>query len=85
MDVEEMDRIEVPLGATSGHLLVDGERQPLPAGSTLKGGVFYWQLAPGFLGEYNLVFSKPGAAPTSMRISVGAKTYSRHERILAAQ
>jgi hypothetical protein len=77
--VEEMDRIEVPLGATSGYMAANGERQPLPAGSTLQGGVFYWQLAPVFLGEYNLIFERPGARPTNLRVIVRPKTYSSGE------
>ncbi len=77
MDVEEMDRIELKLGATSGYSLVDGERLPLPPGSALKGGVFYWQLGPAFLGDYTLMFNRPGAAPSRLRVTVRPKNYSR--------
>ena len=80
MDVEEMDHIEVPLGATSGYVVAHGERQPLPIGSTLQGGVFYWQLAPVFLGEYDMEFEHPDAAPTRLRVVVHPKTYSSGER-----
>jgi hypothetical protein len=76
LDVEEMDLIEVPLGGTSGYVVANGERQPLPIGSTLQGGVFYWQLAPVFLGEYNMVFERPGARPTHLRVVVHPKNYS---------
>jgi hypothetical protein len=79
LDVEEMDRIEQPVGATSGYVVANGGRQPLPIGSTLTGGVFYWQLAPVFLGEYNLVFERPGASPTHLRVTVHPKTYSTGE------
>jgi hypothetical protein len=79
LDVQEMDRIEVALGATSGYMVTDGERQSLPVGSTIKGGVFYWQLAPAFLGEYNLVFHRPGIAATRLRVQVHPKNYSNAE------
>ena len=79
MEVEEMDLIQVPLGATSGYMVANGQRQPLPIGSTLQGGVFYWQLAPVFLGEYDMVFERPGAGPTLLRVVVRPKTYSAGE------
>jgi hypothetical protein len=81
MEVEEMDRIEVPLGATSGYMVANGEMQPLPVGSTLRGGVFYWQLAPVFLGEYDMVFERPGASPTHLRVIVRPKSYSAGEHL----
>ena len=39
------------------HVIGDGLRK-LPIGSTLdkEKGIFYWQLGPGFLGDYQLVF-----------------------------
>jgi len=76
IQVEEMDLIQVPLGATTGYLEANGQRQPLPIGSTLQGGVFYWQLAPVFLGEYDMVFERPGASPIHLRVVVRPKTYS---------
>jgi hypothetical protein len=79
MEVEEMALFQVPLGATSGYMVANGQRQPLPVGSTLQGGVFYWQLAPVFLGEYDMVFERPGAAPTHLRVVVRPKTYSAGE------
>jgi hypothetical protein len=81
LEVEEMDRIEQPVGATSGYVVANGGRQPLPIGSTLQDGVFYWQLAPVFLGEYNLVFERPGARPTHLRVTVHPKTYSTGEAL----
>jgi hypothetical protein len=74
LDVEEMDRIELPVGAEWGYVVANGERQPLPVGSTLQDGVFYWQLAPAFLGEYDMVFELPGAEPTHLRVTVHPKT-----------
>ena len=56
VEVEELGRIELQVGATEGYLLVNGERSPLPIGSSLNAGVFYWQLGPGFLGDFDLVF-----------------------------
>jgi hypothetical protein len=81
LDVEEMDRIEQPVGATSGYVVANGGRQPLPIGSTLQDGVFYWQLAPVFLGEYNLVFERPSARPVHLRVIVHPKTYSTGEAL----
>jgi len=80
LDVEEMDRIEVPLGAISGYVVANGERQPLPIGSTLQDGVFYWQLAPVFLGQYDMVFERPDGTPLHLRVVVRAKTYSGGEQ-----
>jgi hypothetical protein len=81
LDVEEMDRIEQPVVATSGYVVANGGRQPLPIGSTLQDGVFYWQLAPVFLGEYNLVFERASARPIHLRIMVHPKTYSTGEAL----
>jgi hypothetical protein len=41
-----------------GYLVVGDELRPLPLGSTLDTtyGIFYWQLGPGFVGKYQLVF-----------------------------
>jgi hypothetical protein len=76
LEVEEMDRIEVPLGAVSGYVVANGQRQPLPIGSTLLDGVFYWQLAPVFLGEYDMLFERPDGTPLHLRVLVRPKTYS---------
>jgi hypothetical protein len=76
LDVEEMDRIEVPLGAISGYVVANGQMQPLPIGSTLLDGVFYWQLAPVFLWRYDMVFQRPGGTPIHLRVVVHPKTYS---------
>jgi hypothetical protein len=73
--MEELDRVEVRIGANAGHLLVAGERRSLPIGSTLRGGVFYWQAGPGFLGEYELVFDRPDAAPVRVRVVIRPKSY----------
>jgi len=75
VDMEELDWVELRVGASEGHLLVAGERRPLPIGSTLRGGVFYWQAGPGFLGEYELVFERSGGAPVRVRVVIHPKSY----------
>ncbi len=42
IEIEEVGRVELPLGAIRGYQLANGERAELPIGSSLKGGVFYW-------------------------------------------
>jgi hypothetical protein len=69
VEADELDRIELHVGASFS-------AQPLPIGSTLKGGVFYWQLGPGFLGEYQLVLTRPDGEKVPVRILVHPKTYA---------
>ncbi len=61
VEAKELDRIELNLGGTiaTGNLRTDNGDKPLPIGSTLdnRQGIFYWQLGPGFLGTYDLVFT----------------------------
>jgi hypothetical protein len=76
IEVQEMDLVQVPVSGTTGYIVANGQKQPLPIGSTLQGGVFYWQLAPVFLGEYDMVFEGPGSLPTHLRVVVNPKTYS---------
>ena len=75
VDMEELDTVELRIGASEGHLLAAGERRSLPIASTLRGGVFYWQAGPGFLGEYELVFERSGAAPVRVRVVVHPKSW----------
>jgi hypothetical protein len=35
-EVDDMGRIELPAGANIGYMRVNGERRPLPAGSSLS-------------------------------------------------
>jgi hypothetical protein len=42
----------------------------------VKGGRFYWQAGPGFLGEYELVFERPGAAAVRVRVVIHPKSYA---------
>jgi hypothetical protein len=76
VEMEELDRIELEVGAQEGYQQVNGERQELPVGSTLKGGVFYWQAGPGFLGDYELVFVRSNGLNVRVYLHIGPKTYS---------
>ena len=69
VEADELDRIELHVGA-------NGSAGPLPIGATLKGGVFYWQLGPGFLGEHKLVLKRPDGEELQVRVLVHPKTYS---------
>lgn len=71
IEIGELGRIELAVGAARGHLDSNGERAPLPAGSTLKGGVFYWQPGPGFKGEYPLVFERFDGTQFRLRVKIG--------------
>jgi uncharacterized repeat protein (TIGR01451 family) len=75
-EIEELGLLELHLGAAKGHMLIGGQRAPLPVGSTLKGGVFYWQAGLGFLGEYRLVFERPDGSETRVRVNVRPKRFS---------
>ena len=73
--MEEVGLMELQLGAASGSLLVAGEAQGLPTGSTLKGGVFYWQPGPGFLGEYKMQFERADGTKIPVRVNILPKRY----------
>jgi len=73
--MEEVGHIQLHLGAASGNMLLQGEPQPLPTGSTLKGGVFYWQPGPGFLGEYTMQFERPDGVRILVRVKIVPKRY----------
>jgi hypothetical protein len=77
IEIEELGRIEIPLGAIGGYQLVAGQRVPLPIGSSLKRGVFYWQPGPGFLGAYDLVFERGDAEKVPVHVKIRPKTYIR--------
>ena len=70
-EVDELGRIELPTGGSSGYLLVNGERRPLPAGSSLSDGVFYWHPGPGFRGRYELVFERTDGTNVVVTVFVG--------------
>ena len=73
--MEEVGHIELHLGATVGSMLVQGEVRALPTGSTLKGGVFYWQPGPGFLGEYTMQFERQDGTRIPVRVNIVPKRY----------
>jgi hypothetical protein len=75
VEIEEVGRIELPLGAIRGYQVTDGKRVPLPIGSSLRRGVFYWQPGPGFLGNYTLVFERPDGTETKVHVKIRPKTY----------
>jgi len=77
VEIEELGQIEVPLGAVGGYQLVNGERRPLPIGSSLRRGVFYWQPGPGFLGEHNLVFEQKDGTEVQVSVKIRAKQFSQ--------
>jgi uncharacterized membrane protein len=69
IEAEELDRIELHAG-------VNGSQQTLPPGSTLKGGVFYWQLGAGLLGEYDLLLTRPNGEKVRVLVRVRPKRFS---------
>jgi len=75
IEMEELERIEQDLGATAGYLLVNGELRSLPIGSSIKRGSFYWQPGPGFLGDYQLVFERPGSPDLMVRVTIRPKRF----------
>lgn len=76
VSIEQLDRIELPVGAVNGYLLMNEERQPLPVGSTLKGGRFYWQAGLGFLGDYDLLFERPDSTVIRVHVKIRPKAPS---------
>jgi hypothetical protein len=75
-EIEELGLLELHLGAATGHMLLGSQSAPLPVGSTLKGGVFYWQAGPGFLGDYQLVFERPDGIEVRVEVNVRPKRFS---------
>lgn len=75
VEMQELERIELELGANSGDLLINGEERSLPIGSTLKGGVFYWQTGLGFLGDYDLNFRRPGLSALRVKVTIRPKRF----------
>ncbi len=76
-DMPVMGRIEIEVGGSEGYMLVNGERQPLPIGSSLKDGVFYWLAGPGFLGEYQLVFERPDSSSVQLKVTIRPKQFEQ--------
>ncbi len=60
VQAEELDRIELNTGATSGGMVTGTGLAPLPAGTELNAsGLFTWQPGVAYVGTYDLVFSGP--------------------------
>jgi hypothetical protein len=89
--LKELEHFEARLPATedglrwTGALRVNGELKPLPVGSTFddRRGIFRWQLGPGFLGRYELMFQRIGAdglAVSSVEIDADVAPRSLMER-----
>jgi hypothetical protein len=76
IEMEQLGRIELSLGASKGYLVVGGQAEDLPLGSTLKAGVFYWQAPLAFLGEYNLVFERPDGTQMRVHVNIVPKRYA---------
>ncbi|MCP5053145.1 MAG: hypothetical protein GY940_38615, partial [bacterium] len=60
LKIKELERVTLQLGEHvriyTGHLMVNDELRPLPIGSKINTGTFYWQPGPGFIGNYQLLF-----------------------------
>ena len=72
--VEELGRIEIHGAIQSGYQVANGRREPLPIGSAIKAGVFYWQLGPGFLGEFRLAFTSASGRHLLVSVEVTPKS-----------
>ena len=86
LEVDELDKLEIHLAAGqpwTAALRVGDESRDLPIGSTFdaEGGIFYWQLGPGFLGEFTLEFR--AADGTVLPVSVRVGAVARREIVLA--
>lgn len=76
-EVEQLDRFELKVGAVEGYQMVNGTRTPLPVGSSIKNGSFYWQLGPAFLGEFHLVLLQAGSVPVQVNVKVVPQSFSQ--------
>jgi hypothetical protein len=60
INIKELERIELQLAdnesEVTGYVIAGEKFKPLPIGSSIRNGVFYWTPGPGFVGEYRLVF-----------------------------
>ena len=76
IEMDQLGRIELSLGASKGYQVVGNEAADLPLGSTLKAGVFYWQAPLAFLGKYELVFERPDGTQMHVFVNIVPKQYS---------
>jgi len=77
VEVPQGGRIEIQLplpasGAYDAFQEIDGQRRPLPLGSSFdaKAGIFYWQPAPAFFGSFGLVFQPAAGDLVRLRLIV---------------
>jgi hypothetical protein len=75
IEMDQLGRIELSIGASKGQLMVNHEAADLPLGSTLQAGVFYWQSPVGFLGKYELVFERLDGTQTRVQVKIVPKRY----------
>jgi hypothetical protein len=47
----------------------------LPAGSTLRRGIFYWHPGAGFLGDYTMQFERPDGTKIQVQVKIVPKTF----------
>jgi len=78
VEADELDRVELHVGATRS----EGQ---LPIGATLKGGTLYWQLGPGFLGEYRLMLTRPDGEKIPVQVLVHPKKYPEVKAVAPAR
>jgi len=76
IEMEQLGRLELSLGATQGYLVVGDHAEHLPVGSSLKAGVFYWQAPLAFLGKFDMVFERPDGTQMRVRVNIVPKQYS---------
>jgi hypothetical protein len=76
IQMEQLGRIELQVGATDGYQLVNGQRRPLPIGSSIKDGSFYWLAGLGFLGDFHLVLSRADSTEVRVNVKIVPKTYN---------
>jgi hypothetical protein len=79
--ISEFERLELELApagtAVNGYAIIANQIRPLPVGSTIKDGKFYWSIGHGFYGKYSLVFvitAKDGTmTKKDVTVTVGPK------------
>jgi len=83
VSIAQGERVEVRLpgieGAPyAGYQIVNGERRPLPLGSSLDAasGIFYWQPAASFLGLHDLDFVTAAGDVVRVRVVIGTAVQS---------
>ena len=75
---EELDRMELQVGARGGYLRTAMGNLPLPIGSRIDpvDGTFTWQVGPAFVGPYDLVFDTV-TGPQTVRVVLHPQGSSR--------